>query len=53
MITLLIVPTYSVALPLVTQWKKQTIEFHIEGLKKEKTAIPEPSTEATSIEVAA
>ncbi|PIP48886.1 MAG: hypothetical protein COS87_03545 [Chloroflexi bacterium CG07_land_8_20_14_0_80_45_17] len=36
-----------------TQRMKQAVEFHIEGLKKEKTAIPEPSTEATSIEVAA
>jgi len=36
-----------------TQRMKQAIEFHIEGLKKEKMAIPEPSTEATSIEVAA
>jgi len=36
-----------------TQRMKQTIEFHIEGLKREKMAIPKPSTRATSIEVAA
>ncbi len=31
---------------------KEAIEFHIEGLKKEKLDIPEPSTKAVSIEVA-
>jgi predicted RNase H-like HicB family nuclease len=36
-----------------TQRMKQAMEFHIEGLKKEKMVIPEPSTEVTSIEVAA
>ena len=36
-----------------TQRMKQAIEFHIEGLKKEKMAIPEPSTEAAYVEVAA
>ena len=37
----------------ITQRMKQAIEFHIQGLKKEMMAIPEPSTESTSIEVAA
>jgi len=36
-----------------TQRMKQAIEFHIEGLRREKMVIPRPSTEATSIEVAA
>jgi len=36
-----------------TQRMKQAIEFHIEGLKKERMVIPEPSTEAAYIEVAA
>jgi len=36
-----------------TQRMKEAIEFHIEGLERENMPIPEPSTEATSIEVAA
>ena len=36
-----------------TQKMKEAIEFHIEGLEREKMPIPEPSIEATSIEVAA
>ena len=32
---------------------KQSIEFHIEGLEKEQMPVPEPSTQAASIEVAA
>lgn len=35
------------------QRMKQAIELHIEGLKREKMAIPKPSTKAVSIEVAA
>jgi len=35
------------------QRMKEAIEFHIEGLKKEKLAIPEPSAKAASIEVTA
>ena len=31
---------------------KEAIEFHLEGLKKEKVGIPKPSTMAISIEVA-
>jgi len=31
---------------------KEAIEFHLEGLKKEKVGIPKPSTMAVSIEVA-
>lgn len=30
---------------------KEAIKFHLEGLKREGMSIPEPSTEATSIEV--
>jgi len=36
-----------------TQRMKGAIEFHIEGLEREKMPIPEPSTAAVSIEVAA
>jgi predicted RNase H-like HicB family nuclease len=36
-----------------TQRMKEAIEFHIEGLEREKMPIPEPSTKAASIEVAA
>jgi predicted RNase H-like HicB family nuclease len=36
-----------------TQRMKEAIEFHIEGLEREKMPIPEPSTAAVSIEVAA
>ena len=36
-----------------TRRMKQAIELHIEGLKREKMAIPTPSTGAASIEVAA
>lgn len=36
-----------------TQRMKETMEFHIEGLEREKMPIPEPSTAAVSIEVAA
>jgi len=32
---------------------KRTIEFHIDGLKKEGSEIPKPSVKATFIEVAA
>jgi len=35
-----------------TQRMKEAIEFHIEGLEREKMPIPEPSTAAVSIEVA-
>ena len=35
------------------QRMKEAIEFHIQGLRKERLAIPEPSTKAVSIEVAA
>jgi hypothetical protein len=31
---------------------KETIEFHLAGLKEEKQAISEPSTIVTSVEVA-
>ena len=31
---------------------KETIEFHIEGLKEEEITIPEPFAKAISIEVA-
>ena len=34
-----------------TQRMRETIEFHMKGLEKERMAIPEPSTEAVSIEV--
>lgn len=30
---------------------KESIEFHLEGLKEENIAIPEPTTQVTSIEV--
>jgi predicted RNase H-like HicB family nuclease len=30
---------------------KDAIEFHIEGLREEKTAIPVPSTKAVSVDV--
>lgn len=36
-----------------TQRMKEAIEFHIEGLERENMPIPEPSTTAVSIEVAA
>jgi len=36
-----------------TQRMKEAIEFHIEGLEREKMPIPEPSAAAVSIEVAA
>jgi len=36
-----------------TQRMKEAIEFHIEGSEREKMPIPEPSTAAVSIEVAA
>ncbi|GAI34075.1 unnamed protein product [marine sediment metagenome] len=32
---------------------REAIRFHIEGLKRENIAIPEPSSQATYIEVAA
>lgn len=32
---------------------KKAIMFHIEGLKKEKLPIPEPSTKITSVEIPA
>jgi len=35
------------------QRMKEAIEFHIQGLKKERLAIPEPSAKAVSVEVAA
>jgi predicted RNase H-like HicB family nuclease len=35
------------------QRMKEAIEFHIQGLKEERLAIPEPSAKAVSIEVAA
>jgi predicted RNase H-like HicB family nuclease len=31
---------------------KEAIEFHLEGLKKERLSVPEPSTTIASIEVA-
>jgi len=31
---------------------KEAIKFHLEGLKKEKIAIPEPSIKAVSIGIA-
>jgi len=34
------------------QRMKEAMEFHIEGVKEEGVAIPEPSTKAVSIEVA-
>ncbi len=34
------------------QRMKEALEFHIEGVKEERVAIPEPSTRAVSIEVA-
>lgn len=34
------------------QRMKEAIEFHIEGVKEERVAIPEPSTKAVSIGVA-
>ncbi len=30
---------------------RESIIFHLEGLKREKLAIPEPSTQATYVEV--
>jgi len=30
---------------------KEAIEFHIEGLREEKTSIPAPSTKAVSVDV--
>jgi len=36
-----------------TSKMRQAIEFHIGGLKKENMAIPEPSSQAAYIEVAA
>jgi predicted RNase H-like HicB family nuclease len=33
------------------QRMKEAIKFHLEGLKEEKIAIPEPSTKAVSIEI--
>jgi predicted RNase H-like HicB family nuclease len=35
------------------QRMKEAIKFHLEGLKEEELAIPEPSTKAVSIEVTA
>ena len=32
---------------------REAIKFHIEGMKKENIAIPEPSSQAAHIEVAA
>ncbi len=32
---------------------REAIEFHIEGLKEENIAIPEPSSQAAHVEVAA
>jgi len=32
---------------------REAIKFHVEGLKKENIAIPEPSSQVTHIEVAA
>jgi len=34
------------------QRMKEAIKFHLEGLKKEKIGIPEPSTRAVSIGIA-
>jgi predicted RNase H-like HicB family nuclease len=34
------------------QRMKEAIEYHLEGLKKEKISIPEPSTRAVSIGIA-
>ena len=31
---------------------KSAIEFHIEGLRAEKTSVPAPSTKAVSVDVA-
>ena len=33
------------------QRMKEAIEFHIEGLEKENLPIPEPCTEAVSVEI--
>ena len=33
------------------QRMKEAIEFHIEGLREEKTSIPTPSTKAVSVDV--
>ena len=33
------------------QRMKEAIEFHIEGLREEKTSIPTPSTKAISVDV--
>jgi predicted RNase H-like HicB family nuclease len=33
------------------QRMKEAIEFHLEGLKEENIAIPEPTTQVTSVEV--
>jgi len=33
------------------QRMKETIEFHIEGLREEKTSIPTASTKAVSVDV--
>ena len=35
------------------QRMKEAIELHIEGLEKERMAVPEPSAQAVSIDVAA
>lgn len=35
-----------------TERMKEAIEFHIEGLEREKMPIPGPSTAAVSVEVA-
>jgi len=34
------------------QRMKKAVEFHLEGLKREKLPIPQPSTEAVVIDVA-
>ena len=33
------------------QRMKEAMEFHLEGLKEENIAIPEPTTQVTSVEV--
>lgn len=36
----------------IIQRMKKAVEFHLEGLKREKLPIPQPSTEAVVIDVA-
>ena len=35
----------------IIQNMKEAIRFHLEGLKEENIAIPEPTTQVTSVEV--